>query len=542
VPLETGQNLDGKYRVVRMIGEGGMGTVYEGENVRIGRRVAIKVLHAEVASRPEFAARFEREARAAARIGSPHICDVLDFGDLPNGERFIVMEYLEGESFEQRLTRVGRIPGDALLPIAFEMLDALATMHAAGVIHRDLKPANVFLARTAQGRGEIVKLLDFGVSKFVDVAGDTLKMTSTGVLMGTPLYMSPEQARGARDIDARSDVYAASVVFYRALTGSLPFEAENFNELMFKIVLEDAKPIRDRAPDVHEELAAIVTKGLARAPDARWESAAAYQKAFVQWARKQGRTSLALFTSPSEKALVTAVEAPASAMAPATPAASSAKEGTPMGWSEDGPVRAKVSSGTLVVAATVPSTPPPFPPAAPQPPVAVTKASVHTPGTSEAVAASATPAAPAAPVPSPAPPRRPSRAPWIVMAAALGTLTLAGAGALAIRSASSRTVASASAPVASSAVEPPASAPEPSAEPAPTATDPAASASSVAPPPPSLPGTPSPRILKPPPRATATSAPSATAPAPASAAPSATAAPTATSSSGKPRKFRTNID
>src|SRR4051812_13978057 len=140
--LEPGQILDGKYRVARLIGEGGMGTVYEGENSRIGRRVAIKVLHAHVASMPEFVERFEREARAAARIGSPHVCDVLDLGDLPSGDRYIVMEYLDGVSFEDRLVDKGKLTTAQLAHIAFELLEGLGTMHAARVVHRDLKPAN----------------------------------------------------------------------------------------------------------------------------------------------------------------------------------------------------------------------------------------------------------------------------------------------------------------------------------------------------------------------------------------------------------------
>src|SRR4051794_25777404 len=199
--LETGQIIDSKYRVIRRIGEGGMGTVYEGENTRIARRVAIKVLHAQVAAMADFVARFEREARAAARIGSPHVCDVLDLGDLPNGDRYIVMEYLDGVSFEDRLNARGKLTAAQLAPVAFELLEGLGTMHNARVIHRDLKPANVFLARLPSGRGEVVKILDFGVAKLQPFEGEVGTMTQTGTMMGTPLYMSPEQARGARDVD-----------------------------------------------------------------------------------------------------------------------------------------------------------------------------------------------------------------------------------------------------------------------------------------------------------------------------------------------------
>lgn len=289
--IQPGTVIDGKYRVLRRIGEGGMGTVYEGENVRIQRRVAIKVLHAHVASSPEFAQRFEREALASARIGSPHVCDVLDLGDFENGDRFIVMEYLEGESFEERLTR-GKLTAQDLAPIAFEILDGLGTMHQAGVIHRDLKPANVFLVRRPNARAETVKILDFGVAKLIPRADEPSNMTSTGTMMGTPLYMSPEQARGARDVDGRTDLYAASVMFYRALTAEMPHIALNLHELLFKIVLEDPRPIRELVPDIDEEFAAIVTKGLARDADQRFATARDYQEAIAAWGRKQGRASL----------------------------------------------------------------------------------------------------------------------------------------------------------------------------------------------------------------------------------------------------------
>ena len=331
MPLFLGQIIDAKYRVVRLIGEGGMGTVYEGENVRIGRRVAIKVLNAQFATRPELMARFEREARAAARIGSANICDVLDLGDLPNNERFIVMEFLEGQSLEQRLTQRVRLTLDEFVPIAYELLEALATMHEAGVIHRDLKPANVHLARTSGGRGEVVKVLDFGVSKFLPFEGDVPEMTATGMLMGTPLYMSPEQAKGARTIDARSDLYSASVIFYRALTGVLPFVGRNFNELLFKIVLDKPRPLRELAPGIDSELAEIIHKGLSHEPGARHASAHAYQEAIASWARRSARGSItALRIFPSERVLAAQEAVPSSTLW-ASP------DGTPTAWSEPGP-------------------------------------------------------------------------------------------------------------------------------------------------------------------------------------------------------------
>ena len=368
--LEIGQIIDAKYRVVRCIGEGGMGTVYEGENSRIGRRVAIKVLHAQVAAMPDFVERFEREARAAARIGSPHVCDVLDLGDLPNGDRYIVMEYLDGISFEDRLVERGKLTTAQLAPIAYELLEGLATMHDARVIHRDLKPANVFLARIAGGRGEKVKILDFGVAKLQPFGGEVGTMTQTGTMMGTPLYMSPEQARGARDVDGRTDIYAASVMFYRALAGTLPYNAETLNELLFKIVLEDPKPLRELAPEVDETFAAIVHKGLARDLVQRFETARAYQEAIASWGRTQGRASLSFAnTVPSEPPPEPSPNSGPAPMAAASTspvtggagggvvavaaAVSGASAGTPIAWSDGAGSNDKPANSSRQAAATV---------------------------------------------------------------------------------------------------------------------------------------------------------------------------------------------
>ncbi len=342
--VSPGQTIDGKYKVGRLIGEGGMGTVYEGENVRIGRRVAIKVLHTQVASMPEFAERFEREARVAARVGSPHVCDVLDLGDLPNGDRYIVMEYLDGVSFEDRIVQKGQLTAQELAPIAFELLEGLGTMHNARVVHRDLKPANVFLARHPGGRGEVVKILDFGVAKLLPFENEIGTMTKTGSMMGTPLYMSPEQARGARDVDGRTDIYAASVMFYRALAGILPYNADTLNELLFKIVLEDPKPLREIVPDVDEMFAGIIHKGLARDVDQRFMSAREYQEAIAAWGKTQGRTSLQFavtltsdpppfLSSIPKQSAARAPDTKANA-APAVSAAATGVGGTPIAWSE----------------------------------------------------------------------------------------------------------------------------------------------------------------------------------------------------------------
>ena len=184
--LQPGQILADKYRIIRQIGQGGMGAVFEGENIRIHRKVAIKTLHAAVAGKADILQRFEREAQAAGRIGSEHIVEVLDMGDLPDGSRFMVMEFLSGKTLGDRIIVNGKMPARELAIPLMQMLDGLGRAHAAGIIHRDLKPANVFLLNNKPGQPDFVKILDFGVSKFNVLNSEEMSMTRTGAVMGTP--------------------------------------------------------------------------------------------------------------------------------------------------------------------------------------------------------------------------------------------------------------------------------------------------------------------------------------------------------------------
>ncbi|MBK9263400.1 MAG: protein kinase [Polyangiaceae bacterium] len=296
--LNPGQVLDEKYQILRLLGTGGMGAVYEGENLRIKRRVAIKVLHASVSSAADNVARFEREAQAAGRIGSEHICEVLDLGVLPDGSRYMVMEYLDGETLSQRIKKNGRLAPAQSIPLMAQVLDALGAAHTAGIVHRDLKPDNIFILPNKAGRADFIKILDFGVSKFSQISGEEMNVTRAGAVVGTPYYMSPEQARGMAQVDARSDIYALGVVLYQATTGQVPFRAETFNELLFKIALELPPPPQQFVPDLDPEFAAIIQKAMAREQPHRFQSCAEFKDALLAWQAARATPGYGFATGP----------------------------------------------------------------------------------------------------------------------------------------------------------------------------------------------------------------------------------------------------
>ena len=285
--------IAGKYRIKRRIGAGGMGAVYEGEHVEIGKRVAIKVIEHQHAQSTELAARFRREARAASAVESEHIVQVFDVGQDERVGLYMVMELLAGEDLASRLEKAGgRIPVDEAVTLIAQAGRALGKAHAAGVVHRDLKPANLFLTTREDGSAS-VKILDFGISKLLRAetsdgpsgGGKTSLLTREGAVMGTPMYMSPEQAQGL-PVDARSDVWSLASVLYEAIAGRTAYEPrDTYEQMIVQIVTKRPRPLAEIAPWVPGAIAQVIEAALAHDVDARTGDAALFAKSLVAAAR-----------------------------------------------------------------------------------------------------------------------------------------------------------------------------------------------------------------------------------------------------------------
>jgi len=313
--LAQGTLLEGKYRIERLLGAGGMGSVWVAEHTMLHRPVAVKVLDSSATTRDATAVqRFLREAQTAARLRSDHIVDVLDVGRFDDGTPFLIMELLEGETLSARIKKEGRLQQGQAALLVDHLLSGLTAAHAAGVIHRDIKPDNCFI--TKKNGGDHLKLLDFGISKVAPnspEAAREMRMTRTGVVMGTPYYMAPEQARGSKDIDHRCDLYAVGAILYECVTGRVPFEAESVNELLFKIVLEPLVPPRSMAPELDPAFEALILCAMGREADARYQTAQQFRDALAPYiGRVSTGTQVVVMTSTPPPANTPRTTAPIS--------------------------------------------------------------------------------------------------------------------------------------------------------------------------------------------------------------------------------------
>jgi serine/threonine-protein kinase len=260
--------ISGKYKLLRLLGEGAAGNVWEAENVLVGRHVAIKILHASVASRPDMQQRFLAEARLSAKLAHPNVVDVYDLGRTDEGTPYIVMELLDGETLEKMLVRRHRLPSPVACELMLQVLGTLVAAHKLDIVHRDLKPANIMLVYPRPDQ-PLVKVLDFGVAQGIQAEG---LAPEAGLIFGTPEYMAPEQAAGAK-VDARCDVYAAGAILYELLAGVPAISGETTTMVISRVLTKQPVALHRLVPDVPPDLEAVVMSTLAKSPAARPASA-----------------------------------------------------------------------------------------------------------------------------------------------------------------------------------------------------------------------------------------------------------------------------
>lgn len=283
-PVSSGDIIAGKYRVDRVLGAGGMGVVVAATHTELGQRVALKFVLPHMLG-GQSVERFFREARSTAQLTSEHITRVHDVGRLDSGAPYIVMELLDGTDLSVLRKRAGTLAIPDAVEFVLQACEGLVEAHAAGIVHRDLKPQNLFVARKMNG-APLVKILDFGISKATGAAAvGQMNLTDSATVLGSPLYMSPEQMRSARNVDARSDIWALGVILYELLAGKVPFDGETVTELCLKVVIEKERPLADQRPEVPTALTEIVHRCLAKDPNERYPSVAALADALDPFSR-----------------------------------------------------------------------------------------------------------------------------------------------------------------------------------------------------------------------------------------------------------------
>lgn len=289
-----GSLLAGKYRVERILGEGGMGVVVAARHEVLGQRVALKFLRQHLTAEQSIVARFLREARMAARIQSEHVARILDVGTLEGGAPFMVMEYLEGRDLGEVLRDGGPMPIAEALDYVLQACEAIAEAHKLGIVHRDLKPSNLFLAKRADG-SPLVKLLDFGISKATETLTSPMELaavTSTQNILGSPLYMSPEQLRSAKNVDARADVWSLGVILYELMAGTPPFMGESVSHVLTIIVADPHASLSSVRADVPADLSAVIDKALSKTKEGRYQSVSELARALMPHAPRHARVSV----------------------------------------------------------------------------------------------------------------------------------------------------------------------------------------------------------------------------------------------------------
>lgn len=323
--MKEGDIINGRYELRQLIGLGSSGSVYSGRHVQLDRPVALKLLRPELTNDAEAVERFLREAKAAAGIGSEHIAAVTDVGQTDEGLPFLVMEYLEGQTLARAMREQRQFDTVRAARIGIQICRALTAAHDKGIVHRDMKPDNVFLVPREDG-SEFVKILDFGIAKILSSTPQSAaNLTASGTTLGTPYYMAPEQARAAKDLDGRTDIYATGVVLYEMLTGAVPFTGPNFSSIVIAATTSAPPPLRGHRSELPQELEQVVLKAIARDREHRYASARDLAVALEAFSDGFNAVS----TSPSNRSSRSAAPAmgPPTAVLPASEAPSSGRRG-----------------------------------------------------------------------------------------------------------------------------------------------------------------------------------------------------------------------